>query len=495
MKRHLIAALSALALLSVGGAAVAQAPQPIPTLSATEKTAADSFIDALNGDAAARRAWLTANRAAAWPEAEAVRLLAAVAPPQGKLKTVRIERRRTYILVEVDMPQGRRARLDLALAAGDPGKVGGINAIPIPTPYPDKPAAAASRQGLTDMVAKRVAFATDRNEFSGAVLAMKGDEVIFQGAYGLADRNAGAPNTLQTRFHLGSMDKMFTALSIGQLIEQKKLTLDTRVIDVLPDYANQEAARKITIGHLLAHRAGLGWLWERKGYDRWKPHTTVTELLPAFAAETPGFEPGSKASYSNEGFLVLGAVIEKVSGMSWYDYVQKNVFDVAGMTHTGYPRIDEVAPDRAVGYRIGGAGLAEDGAYDDPLGYGPLRPNWDFVGYRGNACGGGYSTVGDMVAFLKALRAGKIVSPATLELLTAVQPQGIGMYGMGFQNRPAGEGRTLRGHDGGGPHSGINSDAKMVWETGYAYAVLGNYDAPFAQVLGGDIGAILAAQP
>ena len=218
--------------------------------------------------------------------------------------------------------------------------------------------------------------------------------------------------------------------------------------------------------------------------DKQKPFERVSQLLPLFAAEPLQFEPGTAANYSNEGYVTLGAVVEKISGMSWFDYVRARVFAPAGMTDTGWPSLDEVAPGRAVGYRFG---------EDDPLGFGKRRPNWTFLGYRGNSCGGGYSTARDMIRFLQALRAGKLLRPETVEMMTAEHSGGIGRYGMGFQRYTVG-GRTVRGHDGGGAASGINSDAKMLWETGYAYAVMGNYDAPFAEAVGDDIATMLAAQ-
>jgi CubicO group peptidase (beta-lactamase class C family) len=289
---------------------------------------------------------------------------------------------------------------------------------------------------------------------------------------------------MNTRFDIASMGKMYTAVSIGQLIDAGKLTLDTRLIDVLPDYPNKDAGQKITIRHLLTHSAGLGMLWERPGYDRKTPYARVTDLLPYFAAAPLNYEPGTRAAYSNEGYVVLGAVIEKLTGQTYWDYVQTHVFDVAGMKDSGFDRLDAPGPRKAVGWMF---------TADDPLGLKARVPNDGFVGYRGSSAGGGETTAADLVAFLKALRAGKLVSPATTELLTTKAKGSIRDYGMGFQVRAA-SGRTLKGHDGGGPNSGINADARIVWETGWAYAVVGNYDAPYAQALGGDIAAMIAAQ-
>jgi CubicO group peptidase (beta-lactamase class C family) len=253
------------------------------------------------------------------------------------------------------------------------------------------------------------------------------------------------------------MGKQFTAVAIGQLIEQGRLSLDTHLIEVLPDYPDPAAARKITVRQLLSHQAGLGMLFERPGW-KWKlRYQTMGELLPLFAKAPLAFEPGARAAYSNEGFIVLGAVVERLSGRSWYDYVQTNVFDRAGMTHTGNLTDDPSIPDRATGYKFGD---------DDPLGFGVRQPNWDTLSWRGNACGGQFSTAGDMIRFLQALKAGKLLKPETAALFVARSPGGQPDYGFGFQHIDLPNGRTLAGHDGGGPGSGVNSDAKMVWQTG-----------------------------
>jgi CubicO group peptidase (beta-lactamase class C family) len=222
----------------------------------------------------------------------------------------------------------------------------------------------------------------------------------------------------------------------------------------------------------------LGWDWKRK----WTSHA---EILPLFAGQPLAFEPGTHPVYSNEGFTVLGAVVEKLSGQSWYDYVAQHVFAPAGMTHTGYPDADARSADRAVGYEFPSS---------DPLGLSERRANWD-TATRGISCGGGFSTAADMIRFLQALKAGKLLKPATLNLMTTHTDGGLEGYGLGLELVSTRAGRLVVGHDGGGPHSGVNSDAKMVWESGYAYAVLGNYDSPFAQTLGRDLGEMLAAQP
>lgn len=484
-----LAALAFVALGCVALAGSAAAQSAAPALSAADLALAEAFIATANSaDPRVRDAFLARHMAAKpmLPPAEFPLILQRIGATSGGVRLTSASRRGRFIRLIVQAANGRTARIDLDVDPAAPDSLLGVLPVATPTPYGGpRLTAPASRSELAEAIDRRVRFSAERDDFSGAVLVMKGAEVIYQGAFGQADKDLGAPVTLDSRFNLGSMDKQFTAVAIAQLVEQGRLSLDSRLIDVLPDYPNRDAAQKITIRHLLTHSAGLGMLWERPKWERLTTFRRMSDLLPVFAAEPLAFEPGTQSDYANEGFLVLGAVVEKVSGQSWYDYVQKNVFDRAGMSHTGYPALDEIAPGRAVGYRFGD---------DDPLGFGARRPNWTIAVWRGNACGGGYSTVGDMIRFLQALRDGRLIKPETAALFTTAAPHGLADYGMGFENARAANGRTIRGHNGGGPQSGINSEAKIVWETGYAYAVLGNYDAPFAQALGGDIAEMLALQ-
>ncbi|HEX8906205.1 MAG TPA: serine hydrolase domain-containing protein, partial [Longimicrobiaceae bacterium] len=240
---------------------------------------------------------------------------------------------------------------------------------------------------------------------------------------------------------------------------------------------------KITIHQLLTHSAGLGGFFERPGYDRRKDYPTAMSLLDVFAREPLQYEPGTRAEYSNEGFVALGAVIEKVSGENYYDYVRRHVYAPAGMARTDAYAINDAVENLAVGY-----GWFDD----DPLGVNPRRPNWAFLGMRGTPCGGFYSTAGDMVRFAQALRGGKLVSAAMVGRLLAPK-NGLGEYGYGFQAFDQG-GRAVRGHDGGGASSGINSDLYWTADGEWTVAVMGNYDAPAAQRLARGIIGFLAGQ-
>jgi CubicO group peptidase (beta-lactamase class C family) len=283
------------------------------------------------------------------------------------------------------------------------------------------------------------------------------------------------------------MNKMFTAIAIGQLVEAGKLTFDDPLIKVLPDYPNEEAARTITLRHLLTHTSGLGDIFDSPKYDRRKQYPSMKAMLPIFADAPLAFEPGKGTQYSNAGFIVLGAVIEQVTGRSYYDYIREHVYKPAGMTDSDSYRTDEVAPNLAVGYAHFG---------DDPFGIAPRRPNHLFIGWRGNSCGGGYATAPDLLKFSRALTGHKLLSPPMTEIVTAAKrssESGDG-YGFGFQVAKR-NGKDIRGHSGGGPASGINSDLEIFWDGGYTVVVLGNYDAPAAQNLNASICDLLAKLP
>jgi CubicO group peptidase (beta-lactamase class C family) len=481
--------LSRRRMLAASAAAFTAAP--MLARAQTPAGVAESFVAAVDGDAAAREAWIsTWMSPAGLKRAGREQLLATfegVQRASGGLDLVSEAPGQRGPMITVRARRGGQQRtFDLRMDRADRTKVAGLPSLPMPTPY-DQPllAAPVGREALKSAIARRVAFNADRDEFSGVVRVVDpSGAVLLETSHGQADRAAGAANGPDWRYHLGSADKSFTAILIGRLIEQGRLSFDTRLAEVVPDYANKAAAEKITVRHLLTHSAGLGDLFSRPDYQRDKPIARVSELLPCFWAAEPDFEPGTKGDYANEGFVVLGAIVERVTGRPWWDELADHVYAPAGMAHSAHFIKGQPAARRAIGYRY---------ADGDVLGLGPRRDNEAFLGYRGNSCGGGYSTVGDMTGYLRALRAGRLLSPAMTETMTRQNVGGLGQYGMGFQNIPM-NGRTLRGHGGGGPFSGVNGFSGVIWETGWAVSVLGNYDAPFAQLMGEDIGRMLAAQ-
>ena len=180
-------------------------------------------------------------------------------------------------------------------------------------------AKAAIRAAPSDLQGFR-AFVQDlaaRERFSGTILIARNGRILLQQAFGYADRAFKAPNHLETRFNLGSMGKMFTAVAILQLVEQGRLSLDQTVAELLPDYPDAAAAKKIRLTHLLTHTSGLGNIFGPRYEATPKDHLDrLSDYLPLIAEQQLAFEPGERWSYSNAGFLVLGLIIEKVAGQS-----------------------------------------------------------------------------------------------------------------------------------------------------------------------------------
>lgn len=342
--------------------------------------------------------------------------------------------------------------------------------------------APATNAALADLLRARVAFGAARDEFSGAAMLANRRQVVGQAVAGLANRQSGEANVAGTRFHIGSMGKMFTAVAVAKLIERKQLAFTTTLGEVLPQLVAGKPAAAITIAQLLSHSSGISLPPGGPTFE--DDPRKVSDAAPAILAVPLVYEPGTKAQYSNEGYTILGAVIEAVTGRSYYDVVQSVVFDPAGMKHTAF---DTEPPVRgtAIGYRYG---------EEDALGVRPREANSAFVKGRGGPSGGAYSTIADLTAFLNAFRDGRLLAPALVEALLTAEPNGWRRYGKGFQVIPVRD-RKVVGHTGGGPNSGINADAMIVWETGWSYAVAGNYDAPAAQSVAGPLFTAIAWQP
>ncbi|MGH7152209.1 MAG: serine hydrolase domain-containing protein, partial [Planctomycetota bacterium] len=280
--------------------------------------------------AAFLRARLSASALEAKPLEEHLSLLAAIRRQGGGLEALEASEQGVLEVVVRARRGGRRARIWAFADPAQRDRVGEFGIVPLRDPAVEAADAWDMRkmprpEALAE-IERHVAGAAARDEFSGVVLVAEGDRVLFHKAYGLAEKGFGAPNRPGTKFNLASANKMFTAVAIAQLVQAGKLRFEDRLADVLPDYPHAEAARKITIEHLLTHTAGLGPLFDRPAFDRRKRYRTAASLLPVFAREPLLFEPGSRASYSNEGFVVLGAVIERVSGETYFDYVREHVF-------------------------------------------------------------------------------------------------------------------------------------------------------------------------
>jgi CubicO group peptidase (beta-lactamase class C family) len=357
------------------------------------------------------------------------------------------------------------ARFTLKVEPAEPHHILWLSlmAIPRPAAFPirqltESEAIAASKA----QVEKNVAA----GRFAGAVLVAKNGKVLFSGAYGLADREKKIPNTMDTRFRIGSMNKMFTAVAVLQLVEAGKIKLTDPVGKYITDYPNQEIATKVTIHQLLTHTGGTGDIFGPEFDKHRKELRTLNDYVALYGKRSPQFDPGSQWRYSNYGMLLLGVVIEKVTGQSYYDYVQEHIYKPAGMTLTASLPEDQSVAGRSIGYMRSEAG--------------GWVANTDTLPYRGTSAGGGYSTVDDLQRFASALMSHKLLNADSTELLITgkVETGGGAKYAYGFEDQRDKDGNGWVGHGGGAP--GMNGDLKICPKSGYIVAVLANLDPPAA---------------
>jgi CubicO group peptidase (beta-lactamase class C family) len=356
---------------------------------------------------------------------------------------------------------GQLMALRVRVEASPPHKISGIGMAPPKVPASTKPAAKLSDAQIASELDTFVKKLADADVFSGAVLLSHNGKVLFRKAYGEANKDFGAKNQVDTKFNLGSMNKMFTSIAIAQLFERGKLSLEDPLAKFLPEFPTKEWAEKIKIKHLLTHTSGLGSYFNKKFTESSRlKFRTVDDLMTLASDERPQFEPGTRWAYSNTGMLVLGKVIEKVTGQSYFDYIRDNISKPAGMINSDCYELDRVNPNLAVGYmkEYTGKGIS-------------FRNNVFEHVMRGGPAGGGYSTVEDLMRFAEALMSGKLVKAELVKEFTSAKPDLKSPdYGYGFQVNNTK--RTI-GHSGGFP--GISSNLSIFLDSGYTAVVLSNY--------------------
>jgi CubicO group peptidase (beta-lactamase class C family) len=316
---------------------------------------------------------------------------------------------------------------------------------PGPAPIPES--------ALVARIGRIVDSLASRGEFSGVVVLAKDSAMVFQRAYGMADRTARRSNDVETAFNLGSINKVFTATAIRQLAIAGKLDLDSTVGRYWPDYPNAEVARKVTIRQLLNFRSGIGGdIFGLPASGRRSSIRALADYLPLFVNEPLEFEPGSREKYSNAGYVVLGLLVERLSGQDYYTYVRDHVYAPAGMTRTAHYAVDSLPRNTAIGY-----------THDEPAAGDSVRANASILPGRGSSAGGGYSTAQDLVRFLRAIRARRIPGSP---------PAGLGVAG---------------------GTAGVNATLDGQLPGGYDLVVLANLDPPAAERVARAVRALLHA--
>ncbi|HVO74945.1 MAG TPA: serine hydrolase [Ignavibacteriaceae bacterium] len=252
-------------------------------------------------------------------------------------------------------------------------------------------------QSKADKIDQLLKIYVENRQFSGAALVAENGKVIYSKAFGYANMEWDIPNTPDTKFRLGSVTKQFTSAIIMQLVEQGKLKLDNKISDILPDYP-RKTGDKITIHQLLTHSSGLLSYTDIPEYfkDNYvRKNMKPQEIIDLFKDKELKFEPGTQFEYSNSGYIVLGVIIEKITGKPYEQVLKENILDPAGMTNTGYDHMEKIIKKRAAGYdRL-------------PDGY----KNCDFVDMSSPYSAGAlYSTSEDLFKWDQALYTDKLIS-------------------------------------------------------------------------------------
>jgi len=368
---------------------------------------------------------------------------------------------------------GQDGRFDITLEPGPPYRIARAGMIVGPAAAMElddagpPPAARSSMKpeelarALDDYLAPRATADT----FAGTVLVAKDGKPIYERAFGLADRGRKTAITPATRFNIGSINKMFTRTAIAQLMAQGKLALTDTIGKLLPDYPNAEA-KGATVEQLLDHKAGVvdffGPEFEKTPKTRFRSNADYY----AFVAPEPLlFAPGARTQYCNGCYVVLGAIIERVSGMRYEDYVATRIFTPAGMTTAGFFHSDRFPAHVAIGYTR----QSQDAR-------GTLRSNEHMHGVAGSAAGGAYATAADLLAFDNALRERRLADAAMTAWI---------LNGSGEAAGPrAGSDLTVAG---GAPGCNAFVDSGVAW----TIVVAGNLDPPAAIQVGRAIAGAL----
>ena len=357
----------------------------------------------------------------------------------------------------------------LMLDPNNDGKVAGIQLMPARTPTNVKPEVMSEKECL-EKVGATLERLVKADAFSGTVLIAKGDQVLLQFACGEASKRFHVKNNIDTKFNLGSMNKMFTSVAINQLVEQKKLSLDDTIDKYVDEsWLPKEMTEKIQVRHLLAHTSGLGSYFNQEFMSGSRAgYRNIDDFKPLVKGESLAFAPGARFQYSNTGMLLLGVVIEQASGQDYFEYIRENVYQPLEMNNSDSYEMDQPVENLAIGY------------IPDPDSAQGFRNNVFQHVIKGGPAGGGFSTVGDLHKFGVALLNNKLLNAGTQKEMWTSQSNSS--YGFGFsidENEQAG---LVVGHGGGFP--GLNGNLDVFVDAGYVVAVLSNYDQGASGVAG-----------
>src|ERR1041385_1624532 len=294
--------------------------------------------------------------------------------------------------------------------------------------------------------------------FMGSVLVARDGKTLLDKGYGFANLEWQVPNTPTTRFRIGSITKQFTAASILLLEERGKLKIEDPVKKYMADAP--AAWDKVTIFHLLTHTSGIPSFTSFPDLPKRQLEAmTPQQLVDWFRDKPLEFEPGTKWNYSNSGYVLLGYLIEKISGQSYADFVQQNIFTPLGMKDSGYDSNSAIIVHRAAGYAPGKSGPVNAGFVDMSIPF---------------SAGALYSTTEDLLRWEEGLFGGKVLKPESLTKMTTPFKQDYAL-GLGVS---ANDGHKMFAHDGG--IEGFNTFLGYFPDDKLVVAVLANLNGPFA---------------
>ncbi|MGD9347572.1 MAG: serine hydrolase [Candidatus Aminicenantes bacterium] len=306
---------------------------------------------------------------------------------------------------------------------------------------------------------------TEEDLFSGVVLVAHKGQPIFKKAYGMADRERNISNQVNTKFCIGSMNKMFTAVAIARLIEQGKLSYDDLIGKYLgEEWILSEVGEQVKIAHLLSHTSGIAeYLTDEFFISSAETYRTLEDYKPIIKNLSITFEPGTRWEYCNTGFILLGAIIEKITGKDYLEYLKEHIYDPADMDSTIVFDPNETSSNLAMGYEK----VQEEG-----------KAFWRKTAYagkiKGSPAGGGFSTVDDLLKFSEALRSNLLINSETKELLMSVKASTRSIdYGYGFIIENSRKFGRVVGH--GGAAFGVSANFRMFVDRGYTMIILSNF--------------------
>jgi len=339
------------------------------------------------------------------------------------------------------------------------------------TPPDESRSAAATR---IDALVKQY---VELDQFNGSLLVAQGGDLILKKGYGMANFEWDIPNTADTRFRLGSITKQFTSMVIMQLVEEGRLSLEDKLADRLP-YYRKDTGSKVSIAQLLNHTSGIPSYTSIPNIikEHSRKALPLRDLVKTFCSNDLEFEPGSRFAYNNSGYVILGAIIEEVTGKSYEVVLKERVLDPVGMSASGYDHSEPLINRRAAGYDNGPDGLRNAGFLDMSLPH---------------AAGALYSTVEDLYLWDQALYGTKLISEAGR---AKIFTPGLSNYGYGWyvQKAPVGPSkaeRTVFQH--GGSINGFSSTIFRVPEDRLLIVLLNNTGGAPLTAMAQGIGDIL----